>query len=248
MKHRSYQQVALKHHQITSAHYHQQYHKLRANSIFDTASAPIFALLQMIYNQPKDYVASSVSDLLQDKLKAFEQELYKAGYPFRTIRFCQYCLAICADTILLSSEWGKTHHWEYHQLTAQLQCQSAVNNQLQQMLDYLAQYQVDFKLLNFIYVCVAFMAHCPQQQTIQWSQYHDSLYQALKTQQSENSESWFIDNNSPITPKPKWRRLNWPRWLKTSSLFSLIGLGYMGVITIWQYEQLVYAINLFSVS
>lgn len=247
MKNRTYQQVALKQHSQIDYQRSHQNQSVVLNSPFDSPSVKIFALIQIIYNQSVNYVPSSVASFLHEQLVNFEKALYQAGYPYRSIRFCQYCLAVCADNILINSHWGHANHWQSHQLTAHLHYQPTVNDQLHQMLDYLIVNDVDWYLLKFVYTCVVMMAHCPTQHPIKWSDYSYPLYQAVQKNCPQQATSWFINPIETDTPAYKFSFFKWP-WVKIASSLTVVGLGYLSFIAIGQYEHLLNALSLLTVS
>lgn len=246
MTNRQYHQVALRQSKQPISEFGSTPTNKPVNTLFDQASSQVFALLQVIVNQSNNYVPSSVSEFFHEQLASFENTLYQAGYPYRSIRFSQYCLAICIDTILLNSAWGQMNYWHHYQLTAHINYQPNLNDQLQKMLDYMAHESVDWHLLSFVYTCVALMAQCPKQAPIDWSEYHYPLYLALKKRQPK--AVWthlFVDCYTD--QEAKKRRWRLPIF-KTSGLLALTGLGYAGVIIGFQYEQLLTAVHLLSVA
>ena len=248
MKNRYYHEVALKN-SDPSVSPASDGASANVRSIFDYASAETFALLHVICTQTVHYVPSSLADLLHQQLAAFEQMLYKAGYPYRSILFCQYCLAVCVDNVLLNTNWGRSNHWQYHQLTAHIHYKPEVNDQLHQMLDYLAHNHADGQLLSFVYTCVSLMAQCPHQQPIQWSEYSYPLYQALRAQYPQTQSAWLVNDSITHRIRSKFWRFSWRfPWLRSAGVLVLTSMGYLTFVTVWQYEQLHYALNLLGVS
>lgn len=244
---RQYQQVALQNSAKLKPSVESKPTNVQVSTLFEQASAQVFALLQIISNQTTNYVPSSVAEFLHEHLDNFENILYQAGYPYRSIRFSQYCLAICADTILLNSDWGQKNNWYYHQLTAHIHYQPNLNDQLQKMLDYLAHESVDWHLLNFVYTCVALMAQCPKQKPIDWSQHHYPLYLAVKKRQPKPVRTNLLVDDPASNLATNTKRFRWPIF-KTSGFLALMGLGYASFVIASQYEQLLTAVNLLSVA